>query len=67
MKKKKNFAANENLLVLGGVEISERTLRRVLLDFDMDLDRDLGSLFFFRNGGVMVYFSGVRLECCLNL
>ena len=66
MKKKKNFAANENRLVLGGVEMSARTLRRVLLDCDMDLDLDLGSLFLFRNGGVMVYFSGVRLGCCLS-
>lgn len=62
-----NFGRRENREVLGGGVASARTLRWELLDFGMELDRDLALLFLFRNGGVMVYFSGVRLGCCLKI
>ena len=56
-----------------GAEVSAEILFLGLLDFvtdfdcdlDPDLDPDLCLLFFSRNGGIMIYFTGVGLCCWL--
>ncbi len=52
----------------GGVDVSAWIRLRELLgllDLPIDLDRALGFVFLSRNGGLMVYFTGVSQRCWL--